>query len=63
MNTYRYEDRSRKVFFREQKMVDEEKSSFWRTIPPIWKKSSTKSGRNAVQIKKDRKRNKMKKRK
>lgn len=63
MNSYRYENRPHEVFFREMTIIDEEKSTPWRTVPPAWKNSSTKSGRSAVQIKKDRKRKKVKKRK
>lgn len=63
MNTYRYENRPYEVPFRELRMVDEEKSTPWRTIPPSWKNSSVKGGRNEKQIKKDRKRKKMTKRK
>ena len=63
MDSYRYEDRPHKVFFRELTIIDEEKSTPWKTIPPARRNSSTKSGRNTIQIKKDRKRKKMKKRK
>lgn len=63
MNTYRYENRPYDIPYRELKMVDEEKSTPWKTIPPSWKNSSSKGGRTANQIKKDRKRKKMNKRK
>ena len=36
----------------------EEKSTPWRRVPPTNKGSSTKSGRNKKQIRRDRKRNK-----
>jgi hypothetical protein len=36
----------------------EEKSTPWRRVPPAYKGSSTKSGRNKKQIRRDRKRNK-----
>ena len=36
----------------------EEKSTPWRRVPPTYKGSSTKNGRNKKQIRKDRKRNK-----
>ena len=36
----------------------EEKSTPWRRVPPTYKGSSTKSGRNKKQIRRDRKRNK-----
>ena len=36
----------------------EEKSTPWRRVPPTNKASSTKSGRNKKQIRRDRKRNK-----
>lgn len=62
MNTHRYEDRPYEVPYRELKMVDK-KSIPWRTVPPSWKNSSVKGGRNEKQIKKDRKRKKMAKRK
>ena len=35
-----------------------EKSTPWRRVPPTYKGSSTKNGRNKKQIRKDRKRNK-----
>lgn len=41
--------------YRELKIVDEEKSTPWKTVPPSWKNSSSKGGRTANQIKKDRK--------
>ena len=63
MNTNRYEDRPYEVPYRELRMIDEEKSTPWRTVPPSWKNSSVKGGRNEKQIKKDRKRKKMAKRK
>lgn len=63
MNTHIYEDRPYEVSYRGLKMVDEEKSTPWRTVPPSWKNSSVKGGRNKKQIKKDRKRKKMAKRK
>lgn len=63
MNTYRYENRTYDIPYRELKMVDEEKSTPWKTVPPSWKNSSSKGGRTANQIKKDRKRKKMNKRK
>lgn len=63
MNTYRYENRPYDIPYRELKMVDEEKSTPWKTVPPSWKNSSSKGGRTANQIKKDRKRKKMNKRK
>lgn len=63
MNTYRYEDLPYEVPYRELKMIDKEKSTPWRTVPPSWKNSSVKGGRNEKQIKKDRKRKKMAKRK
>ena len=62
MNTYKYENHP-EIPFRELETVDEEKSTFWRTVPPDWKNSSVKGGRSAKQIKKDRKRKKMNKRK
>ena len=62
MNTNRYEDRPYEVPYRELRMIDEEKSTPWRTVPPSWKNSSVKGGRNEKQIKKDRKRKKMAKR-
>jgi hypothetical protein len=43
-----------------EKMMDEPKESYQKRSSPAWKNSSTKSGRSAKQIKKDRKRNKMK---
>lgn len=58
MNTYRYENRPYDIPYREQKMVEEKKSTPWRTVPPTWKNSSTKGGRSAKRIKKDRKRKK-----
>lgn len=36
----------------------EAKSTPWRQAPPTWKNSSTKGGRSAKRIKKDRKRKK-----
>lgn len=63
MNTYRYENRPYDIPYMELKMVDEEKSTPWKTVPPSWKNSSSKGGRTANQIKKDRKRKKMNKRK
>lgn len=39
---------------------DEDRSSFQRQAPPKWKNSSVKTGRSIKQIKKNRKRNKMK---
>lgn len=63
MNTYRYENRPYDIPYMELKMVDEEKSTPWKIVPPSWKNSSSKGGRTANQIKKDRKRKKMNKRK
>lgn len=40
--------------------TDEPKESYQKRVPPVYKNSSTKGGRSAKQIKKDRKRNKMK---
>ena len=50
MNTYRYENRPYDIPYRELKMVDEEKSTPWKTVPPSWKNSSSKGGRTANQI-------------
>lgn len=58
MNTYRYENHPYEVPFRKPKMIDEEKSTPWKTVPPTWKNSSTKGGRSEKQIKKDHKRKK-----
>lgn len=59
MNTHRYEDHPIEIPFRELKMVDEERSTPWKTVSPAWKGSSTKGGRSDKQIKKDRKKKKM----
>ena len=40
MNTYRYENRPYDIPYMELKMVDEEKSTPWKTVPPSWKNSS-----------------------
>lgn len=51
------------ILYGEPETVVEEKSTPWRTVPPSCKNSSSKGGRTANQIKKDRKRKKMNKRK
>lgn len=55
MDTHRYENRPYYIPYRGLKMVEEEKSTPWRTVPPTWKNSSTKGGRSTKRIKKDRK--------
>lgn len=62
MNTYIYEDIPWKISLKELKMVNDEKSTPWKTVPPSWKNSSSKGGRSEKQIEKDRKRKKMNKR-
>ena len=46
------------TFYFERVEDYEEKSTPWRRVPPAYKGSSTKSGRNKKQIRRDRKRNK-----
>lgn len=58
MNTYRYENGPYDIPYIELETVEEEKSTPWKTVPPTCKNSSTKGGRSAKRIKKDRKRKK-----